>query len=190
MNITITNSKSIGFKNIQAITDFGGGIVETANGINAFEVKPENFNPLITSISPAQGFPDEDLAVVITGINTNFSDLSSPNIGSGITINNVNAVSSTLIEASISISESAFIGFRDVTVVTGYEYAYEEILGPFLVSYPPAIIPELMSITPNTGNIGQTLFVEIIGMNTNFEQGMTTLSFSGGEVVVNNLKYL
>ena len=127
------------------------------------------------------------MEVLITGSKTNFDESSIPNMGGGITINNVNALSSTLLTASISISESTYIRFRDVSVVTESEYAYEQIIGPFLVSYPPAIIPELVSILPNTGNVGQTLFVQVEGINTNFEQGSTILSFSGGEIAVNNL---
>ena len=68
-----------------------------------------------------------------------------------------------------------------MTLTTGTEVA--TLLNGFTVSGTPAI----QSVTPNTGQTGQTLAsVAIVGLNTNFVQGTTVASFGAG-VTINSL---
>ncbi|HNY01773.1 MAG TPA: T9SS type A sorting domain-containing protein [Bacteroidales bacterium] len=186
VSILITGSATTGFKNIQAITDFGGGVTEIANGIEAFEVKAATSAPSIVSVTPFQGFRGEDLMVTIKGINTHFNATSVPTLGSDITINQKNVLSDTVLEAAITIQPSASIGYRDVSVVTGSENATEGFIGPFFVANLPPIIPMITSVVPGSGNQGESVTINITGQNTSFQAGVSALSFSGSGIQVLN----
>jgi hypothetical protein len=72
--------------------------------------------PTITSVNPSSGRQNQNLSVVITG--TYFTGAASVSFGSGITVNSFTVDSDTQIPASITISGSATVGARDVSVTT------------------------------------------------------------------------
>jgi Tol biopolymer transport system component len=184
VTIEIAPGASLGFRDITAVTDLGGGVIETAQGVGVFEVVSAPLNPTIIGISPPSGEAGQSLSVTVNGINTNFTNSSVLDMGSDITILNVNAISGQLLEANIDISEVAMVGFRDVTVTTGGELATENMTGPFFVSTALPAEPEITSVTPNSGAPGREITIEIVGQNTSFTSGVSTLSFSGTGVDV------
>jgi hypothetical protein len=74
----------------------------------------------------------------------------------------------------------------NVTVSSGTELATENDVGPFIVTAPPPPIPRVTTVEPAKGGRGQTLNVTISGQNTNFVNGTSELSFSGGGIAVNS----
>ncbi|GAI53247.1 unnamed protein product, partial [marine sediment metagenome] len=72
--------------------------------------------PTVTSVSPDSGEQGATLEVTIGG--TNFTGATAVSFGTGITVNSFTVVSATQITASISISATATLGLRDVSVTT------------------------------------------------------------------------
>ena len=145
-SITIAPSVSLGFKDITATTPLSEGVVETADGIGVLEITSAPTGPTILSISPATGQEGQVLTIVVTGINTNFNATSILNLGSGITIDSIRALSAVELQAHIHITPSAIPGFRDVTVTTGKEIAAESVPGPFLITGAECITPEMKDL--------------------------------------------
>lgn len=134
--ITIGSTVPLGFKDVKSRTDLGGGNIDTASGKGLLQVTTAPTTPTILSISPTSGGQGKVLPVKVTGINTHFTNASVLSVGSGITILNSTALSSTELQATIKIDSTAAIGFRDVRVTTGTEIATETVTGPFLVTAP------------------------------------------------------
>ena len=162
-----------------AITPLGSGVIDTARGIGTFEVIEQPYYPAIVGITPSSGQPGQSLTVIISGVNTNFNDTSEVNIGSGITVNSIKAISPTILQAGISIASNTVVGFRDITVKTGNEWAYEYLTGPFFVSMTTPEKSELVSISPSIGAPGTHITLTIQGNNTHFLNGSSIVTFSG-----------
>ncbi len=177
--IDIDAGASLGFRDMMAITDLGGGVVDTARGVGAFEVISNPGVPTILGISPPSGEAGQALSVTVYGLNTNFSSASMLDLGSGIIIVDVTALSPQILQADIQISTSAEVGFRDVIVTTGAEVATENVTGPFFISQASPAEPEIVSITPDEGAPETAFTVTVVGENTSFIDGISVLSFSG-----------
>jgi hypothetical protein len=139
--------------------------------------------PTITSVTPNSGQAGQTLtSVAIVGQNTNFvQGTTAANFGAGITVNSLTVTSATTATASISIAANAAGGARTVTLTTGTEVA--TLANGFTVTSGPTIT----SVTPNSGQAGQTVAsVAIVGQNTNFVQGTTAANFGAG-ITVNSL---
>jgi hypothetical protein len=108
------------------------------------------------------------------------------NHDSQIVVNSVTPLSATALVANITISATATIAFRNVSVLTGAQLANETTTGPFLVTAVQLAIPRLTSISPPSANVGQTLTINVVGQNTTFSDGVSVLSVGGGGVVVHN----
>lgn len=72
--------------------------------------------PIVTSVSPAEADEEETLIVTISGIN--FIGTTSVSFGNGITIVVYSVTNSTSISVTISVSDNAVIGYRDVSITT------------------------------------------------------------------------
>jgi Secretion system C-terminal sorting domain/HYDIN/CFA65/VesB-like, Ig-like domain len=178
-DIHIDNSTELGFKDITAITSLGSGITDTARGVGAFEVISQPFYPTVVGITPSSGQPGQSLTVLIYGVKTNFSDSSEVDMGSGILVNSVKKISPTILQANISIATNTVVGFRDITVISGNEWAYENLTGPFFVSMTSPEKSELISINPSFAAPGAKLTLTIKGNNTHFMSGSSVVTFSG-----------
>ncbi len=89
--------------------------------------------------------------------------------------------SGTTATANISIAGNAAAGTRTVTLTTGAE------VGMLANGFTVTGVPAITSVSPNSGQAGQTLTsVTIVGLNTHFVQGTTTASFGAG-ITVNSL---
>ena len=173
VNISIPNSTPTGAYNVTLTT---GGEVATILG--GFTVT--NGTPTISVVSPPTGNQGEvNLNVNLTGLFTNFvNGTSVANFGAGIMVNSTTVSNSTSAVANITISGTAALGSRNVTVTTGAEVA--SITGGFTVL---AGIPALTSALPTTGQAGTTLNVVIDGQFTTFQQGFSSVSFGSGITV-------
>lgn len=182
-NITIAPTTTQQFYDVSVSTPLGAD-TETATGIGAFNVTAPPAGPTVTSMNPTEGVVDTTFDVTITGVNTNFDATSVVNLGAGVTVNTVAPVSATVLAANITIDSGAAFGFRDITVTTGPEVASEGVTGPFLVKAAAPAIPSIASITPTSGNRGDTLSIAVVGSNTNFVNGTSVASFSGTGITV------
>ena len=105
----------------------------------------------------------------------NGGSLATAFSGTGITVNSTNASDATHAVADITISQTATIGSRTVTVATGSETA--SITGGFSVL---AGIPQLLTALPASGQAGTTVNLVITGEFTAFQQGFTSVSLGDG----------
>jgi RHS repeat-associated protein len=144
--------------------------------------------PKIVSVIPNSGKRGQHVTVTITGQYTTFTQGTTKAIfGSGIAVGTgaaggygpVTVTSPTRATAVLNIGSAAALGARTVRVKTG---AKEVILanGFNVTAAPPAAIA---SVSPNTGQPGQSKTVIIKGQNTHFAQGTTKASFGAGIAV-------
>jgi hypothetical protein len=140
-------------------------------------------NPVLTAVTPPTGHQgDTNLSVSLSGQFTNFvNGGSTASFGAGITVNSLTVSSATAAVASITISPTATLASRSVTVTTGTETA--TITGGFTVL---AGVPSLVSATPGSAQAGATTNVVVTGAFTSFQQGSSTVSFGSG-VTVNSV---
>ncbi|HEX3985959.1 MAG TPA: Ig-like domain-containing protein [Acidobacteriaceae bacterium] len=134
----------------------------------------------LTNVNPPTGHQGAtNLDVTLTGQFTNFvNGASIANFGADIAVNSTTVTSSTTAVANISISNTAALISHAVTVTTNSEVA--SITGGFTIL---AGVPALSSASPGAGQAGATLNVVVDGAFTNFQQGVTTVSFGSGITV-------
>ncbi|MBC7925675.1 MAG: Ig-like domain-containing protein, partial [Bryobacteraceae bacterium] len=173
-SITIAAGASVGPRTVTLTT--GGQVASLAN---AFAVRAAT--PVITTVAPASGTQGQTLDVTITGSFTSFAAASAASFGAGITVNSTTLLSATQVRANLTISATAALGSRTVTVTTGG--AVVTRLNGFEITEGAA---SLLSVNPATGDQGSTLTVAVVGQNTSFAQGTTTASFGAG-ITVNSL---
>ena len=100
----------------RTITTTNSGGANSVNSVSFTVVSPAA--PTLTSISPATGTHGTTVPVTLTG--TNFTPISTITVsGNGITVTNVNVVSSTQITANFVISGTATRNGRNVSVTSG-----------------------------------------------------------------------
>jgi hypothetical protein len=131
----------------------------------------------LSAVNPPTGNQGAvNLSVQLTGLHSNFvNGTSTANFGAGITVNSLVVSNSTTATATITISPSAALGSRNVSVTTGSEVA--SITGGFSVLNGSATI---LTATPATGVAGGAVNVVITGQFTSFAQGSTSVSFGSG----------
>ena len=136
--------------------------------------------PTLTSANPAMGQQGtQNLSIAITGLNTHFAQGTTvlSFTGTGITVASLTVSSATSAMAVLTISATAAVGARDLTMTTGAEVA--TLSEGFLVT--AAATPTIVSVNPATGQQGQQgLSLAITGQNTHFVQGTTVASFGPG----------
>ncbi|HLK62366.1 MAG TPA: alginate lyase family protein [Bryobacteraceae bacterium] len=79
--------------------------------------------PIVVWVSPGNASAGQTVKVTIAGQNTSFSQASQVTAGAGITVSNVNVVSSTLLTAQLTVAAGAASRPRPITVTTGTEEA-------------------------------------------------------------------
>jgi len=150
---------------------------EIAAGSNLFSILTGV--PVVISTNPISAHQnDQNVNVTVNGAFTNFvNGTTTANFGAGIMVNSVAVGNSTTATVNITVSSTATIGGRTVTMTTGGETA--TLANAFSVI---AGLPQLTGITPNTGAQNSTQTITISGLYTNFVQGQSVVSFSGGNV--------
>lgn len=140
--------------------------------------------PTITSINPNSGQPGQTLTVNITGENTHFvQGKMTVSFGTGITVNSVTVSSTTQLSTQLSLSLNAKLGTRNVTVEThGATKETVRLADGFTVTGSP-LTPVISAIVPASGRVGTSFSIVIVGQNTHFVQGKTSVSLGSGTTV-------
>ncbi len=121
--------------------------------------------PIVTGLNPDHGGLGETLDVAVSG--TGFYEASSIvfRAGLGVTVNSFTVDSQTQITANLTISPTATIGTRDVSVTT------PRGTGTLTSGF------EVTGVSPSSGILGNTLSVVITSTNLS---GATSVSFGEG----------
>jgi hypothetical protein len=129
----------------------------------------------LTTVSPGDAVQGQTLNVTVTG--TELLGVTSVGFGPGVTVNSFTVDNTTQITAGITVSGSATVGARDVTVTNAAGTA--TLANGFTVNQAP---PTVTSVNPNQGLQGQTLDVTIWG---SYFTGATAVSF-GPNIAINS----
>jgi hypothetical protein len=165
-NISILSGAATGSRDVSVITPEGSF---TLTG--GFTVKPAL--PAITSINPPRG--NQGVTLNVTIIGENFTEVSSLQFGSDVTVNSFTVINSGQIVAEISIAADAIIGNRNVSVTT--PGGSNTLSNGFAVKQA---LPVITLIEANQGRQGETLNVTLSGNNFN---GASEISLGDGIVV-------
>ena len=145
---------------------------EASNGV-AFTVIVPGV-PDITSCSPARYAGDSSVIMSVVGTSTNFvnnTTAATVNPATGVTVNSVTVSDTTHATIEVSIAAGTAAGSRDITLKTGTEYATGE--GLFVIS------PSSISGVSNGAQGTVVPSVTVSGTGTHFQNGVTTVAFSG-----------
>lgn len=179
VDLAITANAPVGFVTATLRT-----LGETASLQQAFQVVPGT--PTLNEVSAVQAQQGQSLTgVQIFGQYTHWCDNvnvtcasgytpTTITFGQGITVSNLQVVSSSEATVDLAVDPLAFLGSRDVTVTTGTETVSKYSL--FNVVAGPAIISQ---VTPSSANQGQEVVLTITGLNTHWQQGLTQVSVGG-----------
>ncbi|MES2559072.1 MAG: T9SS type A sorting domain-containing protein [Bacteroidota bacterium] len=129
----------------------------------------------LVSVTPSTGAVGTTVPVTITGSRTTFTNTTNFALSLGtsvIPLTNVVALSATSATASVVIPANAASGAYTLVAVMGLSLPLQ-LPGAFTVT-GGAPVAGLVSISPNSGNKGQSLLVTITGVNTNFTQSSST----------------
>jgi len=175
VNITVNSGAPAGEESVTATT-----LGEVATGTNVFTITQTQ--PELLAVVPSSQVQGWNGNVNLTGDFTHFSNSSIVSFGSGITVNSVNAPSTTSLQVNITVSPTTALGYRNVSVTTGAEAV--TLVNAFNVTVGPAAITELLS--PDQGAQNQSYNVAIVGSQTHWAQGVTTANF-GSSITVTSV---
>ncbi len=169
VNVTVAPGASPGSRTVVLTTG-----AETAQQVGGFTVTPGQ--PTLFSISPVSAIQGTNATVILNGAFTNFSPgLTTVSFGAGISVGTVTVNGPTLASVPISIAAGATVGARSVSITTGTESV--TLLNGFTVLQG---VPTITSIDPNAGQRGLTRNVTITGAFTNWQAGVTSVSYGAG----------
>lgn len=170
-NVTIDAAAATGPRALR-VNLLGGGQLQLADAFFIFASPAKT----LTIANPSFCNPgDTNLQIQITGSGTSFTSApSAVYMGDGVVVNSVTAPSDTVLNARISCDRLAFPGTRDLTVVTGAQFAMGSNL--FTVNSSGAAFS---AITPAVGIQGQTITNLLINATQSaFRDGATTVSLT------------
>jgi uncharacterized protein (TIGR03437 family) len=134
--------------------------------------------PTTSAISPTSG--PAGTQVTITG--TNFAS------GAVVFFDGMPATVASRSSTSLVVTAPQGAGGRAASVVVGNPDGQNS---DFLATPPKftydAVAPASITLSPASGNAGQSLTVTVTGSGTHFVQGVTTLGFGSGDVVVDSV---
>ena len=145
--------------------------------------------PTITSVDPDSASRLKTLEVTLRGTGF-FNGLTSLNMGPGIAINSFAVDSTTRLRATITITDTASTGPRNIFVTNNPPGGgTDTLLLGFVVTNP---VPTVTNIAPQVANRLQSL--QVVFMGTGFISGATTVDMGPGilvdSVVVNTTTQL
>ena len=173
-HLTIPATAAVGSRTLTVTTG-----TEAPTLSNAFSVTPGT--PVITAVSPNTGKQGDTVTVAVTGQFTHFAQgATQVDFGPGLSLTALTVHSATSLSAQASISSTAPVGARHLTVTTAAEAVTLD--NGFTVA--PGT-PVITTANPNAGQQGQNLVVTVTGQFTGFVQGSTQVSFGADVTVVN-----
>ena len=176
VNVTVAPGASLGSRTVVLTTG-----AETAQQVGGFTVTPGQ--PTLFSISPVTAIQGTNATVTLNGAFTNFTPgVTTVSFGAGISVGTVTVNGPTLASVPISIAAGATVGARSVSITTGTECV--TLLNGFTVLQG---VPTITSIDPNAGQRGLTRNVTVTGAFTNWQAGVTSVSYGAGITVNSNV---
>ena len=155
-----------------------GGEVASLN--NGFVVSAGT--PYLLSSGPGSEPQQGSATFTILAQQTGWSSANPPMVsyGAGVNITNVQVTSPQSLTVSGSIQATTPLGYRNLTVINGTQVL--SLANALYITSGPAAVN---SVTPSTGGQGVNIpALQIMGTNTNWAQGVTTLTFPG--VLINS----
>ncbi len=153
---------------------------------------PSQLYAQLIELIPEQGDQDSTiLSVVIYGTSTHFSpgDTSVSFDGGGISYDTLTVDSPTLIIiGDLFIAPNARVGPRDVMVTTATTTIDEEVLAPngfTVIQGAGTVLDEVEPAWADQGIFSWD--IDLYGSNTNFEPGVSEVSFSGSGITINSI---
>lgn len=151
---------------------------EVAQGFGVLSVESQPVYSQIVSVSSNRFERGKDFVVTIQGYGTNWTqDTVEVDMGPGVTISEYEVTSATEIKVYGSVSESATLGYRNVSVSDGDTYL--DYAGALFVTSTTLEAPSITSITPDALEPGTVTEMLITGKNLDFNT--STLSIDLGE---------
>jgi hypothetical protein len=174
-NITIAANAAAGPRDFFVTnTSPGGGVSEK----QTFTIN--NPAPILAKLNPATGNRLQTLSVGFKGANF-INGVTTVNIGTNITVNSITMNRSDSMTVSMTITEKAALGARDVSAINNGPVGGISNTQSFAVTNPA---PGLTSITPAKSERGQT--VNVVFKGSNFIAGVTTVNVGNG-ITVNSI---
>lgn len=133
----------------------------------------EEFGEPVVRLTPRAGGVGMSVDLEFRGTNTDW-DENTPTVdmGEGITVRDVEVDGRTLAFGIADIAPDAPLGWRDVLVSFGERQF--KITDGFVVQ------TGAISILPDRARLGESLDIEVTGVNTSFQDGYTQASFGEG----------
>ena len=182
-SISISATAALGSRNV-IVTNPDNQSSTLTNGFTVTIIAPPP-PPTLSSVNPSSGAQGQSLAsVILTG--SNFQSGATCNFGADITVNSCSFNSATQLTASISISASAALGSRNVTVTNPDSQSSTLSNGFTVTTTAPPPPPTLSSVNPSSGAQGQSL-ASVILTGSNFQSG-ATCNF-GADITVNSCSF-
>ncbi len=193
-SFTIPSNAPLGFYNLEVNTNS-----QLLTKSNSFEVIYPNA-PQISSVSPSSSGRNQSLSVSLVGLNTSFqiggvasvqlkysSGSSTTYVGTNIVVN-----SNTSLTADFTIPIDAPFGYYQVEVNSNSEIITKS--NAFQVTSQNN--SALSSISPSSSERNNTLNVTIVGLNTDFQSGVSNVQliynsgsptiYTGSNIVINS----
>jgi hypothetical protein len=180
--LTIAGGAVPGFRDVRVVTDLVGA-EEEAVGFGALAIVSPAAGPRITSVVPSTAVPGEAVTATVstTGLDLAAAPLTL-SFGAGVAVDAVRPLADGQLEADITVAAEAAPGFRTVRVTTAGGAATST--AAFLVVPLVLGVPVITEVTPSSAARGETLTVTLIGADTTFTAGVSSVSFGGGGIVV------
>ena len=164
---------------ISATADLGSSSVTVTNSVGsatlneAFQIQVPD--PYLASILPTSAHRGDVVTVTLNGLNF-VSGITSADFGSGIAVDSLTVLSPTQIRLRASISLTAALGARDVSVtISAPGGGTATLTAAFSIGNPS---PAVSSIAPASGGRGLSIPVTITGAS--FVPGVTTIGMGSG----------
>lgn len=177
-----------GTRSVRVTTTLAGGGSEVADGTGLLMVTSPLASPALVSVSPSEVVQGESATLIFSAVNTAFvQDLTLIDPVSGMTIDRVTVESPTRLKAEVTVSPSAFVGFRFVSVTTAGTAVFPQTSDLLLVRSAPLDVARLVGIEPNDAPRGLSVDVRIPVSNLPIQGRNVTVALSGTGVLVDRV---
>jgi hypothetical protein len=164
----------------------GSGITLKKN--NAVFVNPDLSIAIIDSITPKTALQGDNITMTVYGTNTNFDKVGATNFAylkngyEQINAKTVNPINSQKLEAQFDLTYGQSIGLYSLHVNNGLDGTVTKPDAFGLL--PGSNAPAIFSVTPDTLETGQTLDIEVTGVNVDFTQGSNSVSLKQDGIAI------